>query len=223
MTAAGPGGGLESATGVLRVLVVEDDADDQAAIRRALEASPTSLQVSWAASLREAGDHLAARPYDVVLMDCGLPDSPGSSGATVAHLVARSGHARIVVLTGTPTDDAVRACYEAGADEVLTRAAEPSPPRLSIHLQGQALAAQRVRRAALGIAAAEAALLTRVAALEAVLATAPTLPGAAPASWWVTMRALPPVQQGALAVALVAALAQVVSELLRQLGPVLPR
>lgn len=59
----------------MRVLLIEDDTVLGAAVRDQIAADGHS--VDWVTRLDEAGDHLAAAGYDLVLLDLMLPDGRG--------------------------------------------------------------------------------------------------------------------------------------------------
>ncbi|MCF6315499.1 MAG: response regulator transcription factor [Marinosulfonomonas sp.] len=59
----------------MRVLLIEDDTVLGAAVRDQIKAEAHS--VDWVTRLDEAGDHIAAASYDLVLLDLMLPDGRG--------------------------------------------------------------------------------------------------------------------------------------------------
>jgi DNA-binding response OmpR family regulator len=103
--------------GRLRVLVVEDDDT----IGRHLEMGLRSngYAPAWsrtgAGALAEAGQH----PYDVLLLDLGLPDMDGLDVARA--LRARFPELLIVILTARTDDIDVIAGLDAGADDYLVK------------------------------------------------------------------------------------------------------
>lgn len=124
--AAGPGSGNGSAR-ALRVLLAEDGEDNERLIRHHLERE--GMQVSSARTGRAAVDlALAARrrgePFDVILMDLGLPEMDGVQATRAVREAGFSG--AIVALTAN-TDAAERdRVLGAGADSILAKPIERS-------------------------------------------------------------------------------------------------
>ena len=89
----------------VRVLLVEDDPDDVVLVRAALEEDPsTTFALTVVSEAGQAVTQLAARRFDVALLDLSLPDAQGPDGFAMIL-----GHARktpIIVLTGL-NDEAV--------------------------------------------------------------------------------------------------------------------
>ncbi|MFL5427797.1 MAG: response regulator [Myxococcales bacterium] len=101
----------------MRILLVEDDAMLGAAVRSAL--AKAGHAVDWVQEGSAADLAVAGEPYDVVLLDIGLPDK---SGLDVLRDLRRRG-LRIPVLILT-AQDAVRervAGLDAGADDYLVK------------------------------------------------------------------------------------------------------
>jgi len=82
--------------GVIRVLIVEDDAVFRGPLRAALTAE--GYAVVAVDSAEEAETVLAREPIDIVLSDRGLPDMDG------AALAARHPGVPFVLMTGSPPD-----------------------------------------------------------------------------------------------------------------------
>lgn len=100
-----------------RVLLVEDDPDDAALVRRALRGAP--FAVVWRERLVLALERLNAGGLDVILCDLHLPDSRGLE--TVQRLKAQARGVPIVVLTGSAgTEDGIEA-VRAGAQDYLSK------------------------------------------------------------------------------------------------------
>jgi two-component system response regulator QseB len=103
--------------GAMRILLVEDDSMLGAAVRRALEKS--GHPVDWVQDAAGAEAALLGEPYDVVLLDLGLPDKSGLD--VLRDLRRRGRHVPVVILTA---QDAVRdrvAGLDAGADDYLVK------------------------------------------------------------------------------------------------------
>ena len=82
--------------------------------------------VTLVANGQQALDTLAARTFDIVLMDVNMPVLNGVDAARLYRFASR-GRVRtpIVALTADATDDARRRCLEAGMDECLTKPLDP--------------------------------------------------------------------------------------------------
>ena len=150
----------------LRVLVVDDDAVDRMAVRRALRASGLVVDVSEA----EDGDAALARllgasspdaaPVDCVLLDFQLP---GGTGLDVLEALRAGGSdVPVVMLTGQSDPETAVALIKAGAADFIPKGSL-SPDRLSRVVTG----AVRLQRAERARQAAEAATRRALAAAEA--------------------------------------------------------
>jgi two-component system response regulator QseB len=101
----------------VRLLLVEDDAMIGASVERSLRASGHA--VDWARDGSSAADALLGEPYDVVVLDLGLP---GRAGLDVLRELRRRGD-RTPVLVATARDsvaDRVEG-LDAGADDYLVK------------------------------------------------------------------------------------------------------
>ena len=101
----------------MRLLLVEDDPMIGASIERSLRS--TGHAVDWARDGVAAGEALRGEPYDVVVLDLGLP---GRAGLDVLRDLRRRGD-RTPVLVATARDavaDRV-AGLDAGADDYLVK------------------------------------------------------------------------------------------------------
>jgi signal transduction histidine kinase len=101
----------------LRVLLVEDNTINQLVARRLLEG--LGHEVTTAANGREGVDACARAEFDLVLMDCHMPELDGYEATR--ELRRRQWRAPIVALTAAATPEDAARCREAGMDEVLTK------------------------------------------------------------------------------------------------------
>jgi len=101
----------------MRLLVVEDEPELAALLRRALERG--GFAVDLAPDLAQAEDHLALTRYDVVGLDLALPDGDGL--ALLRRLRGRGSALPVLVLTARdgPEDRVVG--LDAGADDYLVK------------------------------------------------------------------------------------------------------
>ena len=105
----------------LRILIAEDSRLNQTLMRRILERLKYGPDI--VENGQEALDALAARPYDLVLLDMNMPVLGGletarriRSGAPTAGPTPR-----LLALTADTSDEAARACREAGMDGLITK------------------------------------------------------------------------------------------------------
>lgn len=110
----------------LTVLAVEDNALARAALLRLLKAHPGIGEIIDAASLGEAREYAAARPFDVVFLDVCLPDGTGTDFGS--ELATRSAPPALIYLTADP-GAAVEAFRQGAFDYLLKPVAAPDLAR----------------------------------------------------------------------------------------------
>ncbi len=139
-----PGSAVGSISG-LRVLVVEDNVVNASLVRLLLERE--GCVVSAAASGVQALDMLRTQDWDVVLMDCQMPEMDGY--ATTRHwrrleLTERRARLPILALTAHAMADDRKRCLDAGMDDYLTKPVKLDALRavLSRYAAGAATAAE---------------------------------------------------------------------------------
>lgn len=135
----------------LTLLVIDDDAVDRMAVRRALRAAAVPCTIEEAADSDAALAALDARVFDVALMDYRLPDSDGL--ALLREIRSRGLTLPIIMLTGQGDEQLAVDLLRAGATDYLTKnAVSPDVLAQSIYR------AQRIHRAERSAAQAEDAL-----------------------------------------------------------------
>jgi two-component system, sensor histidine kinase and response regulator len=123
-----PGGKLllngEFAGHSLRVLVAEDNAVNQKVAVRMLER--LGLRPDVAANGREAVDLCAMLPYDLIFMDCHMPEMDGY--AATAEIRRQTGAGRrvpIVAMTAEAMEGCRENCLACGMDDYIAKPVRP--------------------------------------------------------------------------------------------------
>ena len=101
----------------MRVLLAEDDAMIGAAVRDRLRGQ--GFAVDWVQDGRAADTALAAEPYDLLLLDLGLPGRDGLD--VLKGLRARSSTLPVVILTARDAVNDRVAGLDAGADDYVVK------------------------------------------------------------------------------------------------------
>ncbi|HEU4533638.1 MAG TPA: response regulator [Polyangiaceae bacterium] len=159
--------------GRLSLLVVDDDAVDRAAVRRALRASGLEVELVEVFDAPEALEALRRGGHDCALLDFRLPRGDGLAVLRAAR--AEGLTTPVVVLTGQGDEALAVELMKAGAlDYVAKGGLTPERLRQSV------VHAVRLRRAELA-AAAERRRVARLHAFTATLATTRTVPEVAAA------------------------------------------
>jgi CheY-like chemotaxis protein len=104
----------------VRVLVVEDNVVNQRVATRMLER--IGLRADVAANGREALDLLELVPYDLVFMDCQMPEMNGYQAAAQFRRRERSGRrVTIIAMTAEAIGDCRERCMDAGMDDFIAK------------------------------------------------------------------------------------------------------
>lgn len=104
----------------LRVLLVEDNAGDARLLRGMFnEQGAHHTQLTHVGCMGEAEKLLAARVFDLILLDLGLPDAQGLGAVRRAHAAAP--HVCLVVLTGLDDESLGKQVMYEGAQGHLTK------------------------------------------------------------------------------------------------------
>jgi len=104
----------------IRILLIEDDRELGKALRNSL--STEGHSVVTAASLSEArallDNQATGQPFDLYLLDLGLPDGDGKLFLEMARRVST---APVIVISARPHDDSKIELLDAGADDYLVK------------------------------------------------------------------------------------------------------
>ncbi len=106
---------------LIKVLIVEDNPDESRLIERILSVK-NGISSFIAATVRSAGaacQRLSQEPFDVVLLDLGLPDSRGIH--TFHKIIASARHVPIVVLTVQDNEKMAEQALRDGAQDYLIK------------------------------------------------------------------------------------------------------
>lgn len=108
-----------------RVLVAEDSRVNQRLIKALLERLGCTVDV--AANGRLAVEMARQHDYDLVFMDCQMPELDGYQAALqIRRLQGRNGRAPIIALTADATEVNARQCQAAGMDDFLVKPVTPA-------------------------------------------------------------------------------------------------
>lgn len=108
----------------LRILVVDDNAVNRQVAQRMVE--KLGFQVDAADDGQQAIDLHNAHPYDLILMDCQMPNLDGYQATQ--RIRAQEGASRrtpIVALTACSTPDEWKKCQASGMDDFITKPLRP--------------------------------------------------------------------------------------------------
>jgi CheY-like chemotaxis protein len=104
----------------LRVLVAEDNVVNQKVAARMLER--LGLRADVAADGQEAVQMYDMRPYDLILMDCHMPEMDGyAATAEIRRREGSRGRIPIVAMTAEAMEGCRENCLEAGMDDYIAK------------------------------------------------------------------------------------------------------
>jgi len=123
------------------VLVVEDEPELRAALRRVLEG--LGARVTEASTGADALAAAAHEPPDLVVLDLGLPDVQGDEVCRTLRADPATSHVPIVVVSARHSEDEKVRLLDAGADDYLTKpfGSAELAARVRAHLRRAASAA----------------------------------------------------------------------------------
>ena len=107
--------------GPLRVLVADDNEINQVVACKFLQKLGCHVEV--ARTGREAVEAITRTAYDVVLMDCEMPEMDGYEATREVRRREEGtpSHLPIMALTGHASDEDAQKCHHAGMDKVMTK------------------------------------------------------------------------------------------------------
>ncbi|HSV99341.1 MAG TPA: PAS domain S-box protein [Sedimentisphaerales bacterium] len=104
----------------LRILIIEDDVIDRKLLERLLSQSTLGgCDVKNADRLATALSLLKEHPFDIILLDLGLPDSQGMD--SVSRLQAYAPHLPIIVLSGLDDENTATHAVQRGVQDYLIK------------------------------------------------------------------------------------------------------
>jgi two-component system, sensor histidine kinase and response regulator len=106
-------------TQALRVLVAEDNAVNQLLVRRMFE--KIGIRIDLAANGREAVQMATEFEYDIIFMDCSMPELDGYEATAILRGQSRDRRIPIVAITANAMSEDRARCLEAGMDDHLTK------------------------------------------------------------------------------------------------------
>ena len=106
----------------MKVLIVDDDAVDRRVVRRTLGASGDSYhEVQEASSVAEGLELLDGNQFDVILLDCRMPDVDGIEMVTDMHAKPDMGNTAVVMISASDDTNLALRCIEAGAQDFIPK------------------------------------------------------------------------------------------------------
>jgi CheY-like chemotaxis protein len=103
----------------VRVLVAEDNAVNQLLVRRMFE--KLGIRIDLAANGREAVQMATEFEYDIIFMDCSMPELDGYEATAILREQDRGRRIPIVAVTANAMSEDRARCLEAGMDDHLTK------------------------------------------------------------------------------------------------------
>ncbi|HEX2066376.1 MAG TPA: response regulator, partial [Candidatus Thermoplasmatota archaeon] len=103
----------------LKVLLIEDNADDAELVERALGGAEPEFHLDWVERLEEGKQRLGREAYGVVLLDLDLPDRDGLE--TFLDLHASAPDVPVVILSGLDDAAVAREGVKHGAQDFLLK------------------------------------------------------------------------------------------------------
>ena len=103
-----------------RILLVDDDIDDQMIIQSAIEMIDPSHDCTFASNGREAIEYLErAAPFDIVLLDLNMPLMNGFD--TLRNIKQLNRHIPVVIISTSSLTYDIERCNRLGADRYIVK------------------------------------------------------------------------------------------------------
>lgn len=118
-----------------RILIVEDTAEFQLLIRRAL--GPLAAELAFAGSCAEALAAVRQGSFNLVLLDLGLPDGDGFALCQEIQNTPGFSETPIIFLTGKNDPSAIVAGFSLGAEDFVTKPFNPLALRARVEARLQ--------------------------------------------------------------------------------------
>jgi two-component system sensor histidine kinase/response regulator len=103
----------------IRVLVAEDNAVNRLLVRRMFE--KLGIRIDLASNGREAVQMATAFVYDIIFMDCSMPELDGYEATAILREQDRGRRVPIVAITANAMSEDRARCLAAGMDDHLTK------------------------------------------------------------------------------------------------------
>jgi len=103
----------------VRVLVAEDNAVNQLLVRRMFE--KLGIRIDLAANGREAVQMATELDYDIIFMDCSMPELDGYEATAMLRNQSRGRRVPIIAITANAMSEDRARCLDAGMDDHLTK------------------------------------------------------------------------------------------------------
>jgi two-component system, sensor histidine kinase and response regulator len=103
----------------VRVLVAEDNAVNQLLVRRMFE--KLGIRIDLAANGREAVKMAGELQYDIIFMDCAMPELDGYEATALLRNQSHGARVPIIALTANAMSEDRTRCLDAGMDDHLTK------------------------------------------------------------------------------------------------------
>jgi two-component system sensor histidine kinase/response regulator len=119
----------------LRVLVAEDNLVNQKVITRQLER--WGVRYRLAANGHQVLEWLEKEPFDLILMDCQMPEMDGFEATRRIRAQEATAHIPIIALTANAMPEDREACLQAGMDDYLPKPFKPEALRAMLERWAQ--------------------------------------------------------------------------------------
>ncbi len=104
-----------------QILVAEDNPVNQLILKKYLQ--KWNFKATYVDSGRLAVEQMNLNRYDIILMDCQMPEMDGFEATRLIKAIYPNCH--IIALTANATDEDKQRCFEAGMDDFITKPMDP--------------------------------------------------------------------------------------------------